>query len=315
VSKQTIPFTDRATWLAERSKDVTSTEVSALFGLSPYSTEFELWHAKKNGIVAPFVENNRVRWGNRLEPVIAQGIAEDHGWTIRKKDEYVRDTVTRMGASFDYEVKDVDNVGVLEIKNVDWKVFKDQWSQDGESVEAPPHIEMQVQHQLDVADIDWAAIGVLVGGNEPRVIFRKRDRGVGTAIRQRVAIFWDSVERGVPPKPDYVRDSEFITKQLRASAHDGETVEVGSEIAGLLAEYSGISKQVSELEERRSAIKAMVLDQIGTASKVLSPFGTLTAGMTKDSQGTLITPDMVGTYVGARSGYRQFRYTPKKEKS
>ena len=41
---QTIEIQNQHQWLTERAKDVTSTEVSALFGLSAYLSEFELFH-------------------------------------------------------------------------------------------------------------------------------------------------------------------------------------------------------------------------------------------------------------------------------
>ena len=77
MTTETILIENEAQWLAERAKDVTSTQVAALFGVSPYLTEFELWHQKSNGIVEAFEENNRTRWGNRLEETIAKGFAEE----------------------------------------------------------------------------------------------------------------------------------------------------------------------------------------------------------------------------------------------
>ena len=44
----TIPVTDEETTMAKnRLLDVTSTEVSALYDLSPYKTEYELYHEKE----------------------------------------------------------------------------------------------------------------------------------------------------------------------------------------------------------------------------------------------------------------------------
>jgi len=81
---QTIEIQNQHQWLTERAKDVTSTEVSALFGLSPYLTEFELFHQKRDAVVVKIEPNERMKWGNRLESAIAQGAAEDMGWNIAK---------------------------------------------------------------------------------------------------------------------------------------------------------------------------------------------------------------------------------------
>lgn len=74
--------TDKQEWLKKRLDDITSTEVSALFGLSPYSTEFELWHRKKSREVVELASNERMVWGSRLESAIAGGIASDQGWEV-----------------------------------------------------------------------------------------------------------------------------------------------------------------------------------------------------------------------------------------
>ena len=55
-----------------------------------------------------------------------------------------------------------------------------------------------------------------------------------------------------------------------------------------------------------------ILERIGKASKVISPLGSISCGQTKASLGTLITADMVGTRIGAREGFRNFRFTAKK---
>ena len=96
---------NKAHWLELRSMDITSTEVSALFGISPYKTHFELWHQHKDGLITEIEENERMRWGSRLQNAIAEGIAEDEGWQIRLMDEYVRDPARRMGSSFDFGIE------------------------------------------------------------------------------------------------------------------------------------------------------------------------------------------------------------------
>ena len=76
---ETIIPEDNKHWLQLRTRDVTSTEVSALFGLNPWMTEFELWHNKKSQAVIEIEDNERMKWGRRLEDPIAQGVAEDTG--------------------------------------------------------------------------------------------------------------------------------------------------------------------------------------------------------------------------------------------
>lgn len=304
---------DKQAWLDLRAKDITSTETPALFGLSPYLSAFELWHRKRGNEIVRIEETERMKWGTRLEAAIAAGAAEEHGWEIRPFKQYLSLPQLRMGSSFDFKVTK-PSPAILEIKNVDTNVFHRHWIEDGERIEAPQHIELQVQHQLEVADMEQAYIVALVGGNTMRIIHRMRDREVGAAIRQKIASFWESVATNTPPSPDYRLDADFILKRLYGNAADGKVVEAGPQIDELLKRYHRMNQEIGELEDIQKAIKAQIVAAIGDASKVLVPSGTLTCGNTKSNPGTLITPDMIGTYYGARAGYRQFRFTPRKEK-
>jgi len=149
VSRDTIKIQDEAQWLALRREDITSTMVPALFGLSPYTTIFELYQAKANGLEMEFKSNARVEKGNRMEAYAAQEIAHATGWTVEPFKDYVRIPGERMGSSFDcIATKPDGSRGILEIKAVDFFRHRDLWV-DGE---APEHIEIQLQHQLECAD-------------------------------------------------------------------------------------------------------------------------------------------------------------------
>ncbi len=306
---------DPEAWLAARHHDITSTEVSALFGLSPYCTEFELFHRKRADAPVVIEDNDRMKWGRRLEESIAAGVAEDNGWTIRARNIYQRDAEARIGSSFDYTiVSHPSGPGLLEVKNVDGLVFRNSWTvNDDGSIEAPEHIELQVQHQLEVADYEWAVIVALVGGNDVKILHRKRDRDIGVAIRAKVAEFWARVDRNDPPTPDYAADAEFIIKTLRRTSYADQALGADELIDDLIGRYIHVAKEASDLEAVKDAIKAEILMHAGEASKIISTkYGTINCSTTKDSLGTLITPDMVGTTIGARKGYRQFRITPPK---
>ena len=313
---QTIEIQNQHQWLTERAKDVTSTEVSALFGLSPYLTEFELFHQKRDAVVVKIEPNERMKWGNRLESAIAQGAAEDMGWNIAKLNVYMRDQVARIGSSFDFEIKSSANgPGILEVKNVDWVQYQKNWIDDGNgNIEAPEHIELQVQHQMEISGFEWCAIVALVGGNEQKIVLRNRDRDIGKSIREKTGEFWNRVLQNQPPSADYTRDAEFIVKQLHRNAIEGLVAEADAELENMIRDYEFIHKEHADLEKLKIQRRAEILERIGHASKVLTSFGSLSTGQVKGRSGTLITPEMVGTVIGATEGYRNFRFYPKKEK-
>lgn len=312
--QQTIQPESHQHWLELRAQDLTSTEVSALFGLSPYLGAFELWHRKRNRQVVRIEETERMRWGNRLEASIAQGAAEERGWTVQPHKAYVRLPQLRLGSSFDFLIT-APTKALLEVKNVDGAVYAKNWiERDGAAAEAPEHIELQVQHQLLVADLPEAYLVALVGGNSLKILHRKRDDQVCTAIRAKAQQFWASIEAGVEPAPDFRADGDYIRNVLRRHADDGTVLHADIETDQLLQRYRNASAAVSEAEGLRDAIKAEVLLRIGAASKVVGSAGTLSCSEVPDSPGKLVTPELVGTYINARKGYRSFRFTPRKEK-
>ena len=314
MATEMIEIKSREQWLKERTKDVTSTEVSALYGLSPYMSEFELYHQKRDGLVVSIEPNERMRWGNRLESAIAHGAAEDQGWDIAPLNVYMRDLDVKIGSSFDFQINSKsDGLGILEIKNVDWLQYRQNWIDDGNgNIEAPEHIELQIQHQMEVSGYAWTALVALVGGNEQKVVLRNRDKEIGADIRQRVNEFWQRIQNNTPPAADYTMDAEFMIKKLHNKSMDGLIAEADAELEDMIKQYVFVSKEASDLEKIKTQYKAQILERIGQASKVMTSFGSLSTGEVKGRSGTTITQDMVGTTIGVTEGYRGFRFYPKK---
>ena len=297
-------------WHKLRAQDVTSTESSALFGLSPYMTHFELWHRKKSGEVYTIKDNERMFWGRKLQDAIAEGIAEQQQWNCAPRPEYERLTDVRMGSSFDYKAwrfepqDDITvNPGMLEIKNVDFLAFRDNWTigENGE-IEAPPHIEIQLQHQLHVSGYTWGAIGVLVGGNKPHVLIREYDPAVGKGIEQKIREFWYSIDAGKEPEPFYPDDAKFV-QSLYGYAEPGKILDArdDDEIATLCHDYAEASKREKLAKEDKDIAKAKLLEVIGNAEKVLASGFSISCGIVAPTE-----------YTVKRDGYRNFRITTKK---
>ena len=298
-------------WLQLKSQDITSTEISALFGISPYSTLFEMWHQKKAGEVVNIESNERMLWGNRLEDAIAQGIAEDLDIKVRPLKTYHRhDSVKGMGSSFDYEIYDhPDGPGLFEIKNVDYLVYRDKWDDD----EAPPHIESQHQHQLEVNDYNWGIIGCLVSGNTMNYIKRERNRAVGAAMRKKVEEFWISIVENKPPEPNFETDAAFVISLYGESNDWLIDVSDDEDMAQLIETFYDLNIKVKDLSELKEQTKAKILSTVqGGAKKITCGNFSISCGRTKDTPPMKITKDMIGDEVGGRQGYRMFRAFKKK---
>jgi len=300
MAREIIAYATEAEWLDARKKDVTSTEAAALFNAGSYvKTFYELFNLKA-GIVKPdeFKDNERTKWGNRLESAIAYGVAEDLGLVVEPFKCYMRDPDARMGSSFDFKIigladgyegdetyRDMfreHGIGILECKNIDSLQFKRNWI-DGDAIEATPQIEFQVAHQLHVADLNWAVIAPLVGGNTIKPAYRIRDRAVGNAIAAKCAELWQRVHAKAVPEPDFTKDGDTIAKVYRDN--DGTSVDMSDNerLAVLCRSYKKSSADIKEATEVKDAAKAEILTIIQAAKSIAYDGGKISAGTNKES--------------------------------
>ena len=312
MKRNTIKITDKQKWLELRANDITSTDVSSLFKCNPYATKLELFYRKRDKEAGEFKTSERMEWGNKLEALIAEKFADDYELAVAPLKDYITVPELKIGSSFDYRIIDESRGdGILEIKNVDSLIYKNNWTEDENGIQAPFHIELQLQHQLLVSELQYGYIVALVGGNTLKVAYRDRDEAVIERIQQECADFWNDVEADKAPQPSYPEDADVVI--ARANKADSEkSIDAKDNIDLQLAidayewRYKNHKKMADELKQR----KAEILDLIGDASKVFSEKGKFACGLTKESKGKLVTQDMVGTYINPRKAFRNFRFTP-----
>lgn len=295
-----ITHATEAAWLQDRKKFTTSTEAAALFGQGAYvKTEYELYCLKSGLVTNDFEGNQRTRWGTRLESVIAYGVAEDLGLIVEPFKNFIAMPEFFLAASFDFIVTGITEDfteeneyremfrkhgrGLVEVKNVDGLAFKRGWDVDGEHVEAPVQIEFQVQCQLEVADLPWAIITPLVGGNTPMPVLRVRDTAVGEAIRNKSLALWQRINAGAAPQPDFTKDGDTIAKVFRDN--DGSSVDLSANkrLAELCKIYKTASANAKAEGAIKDAAKAEILTVIQAAKSIAYADGKISAGTNKES--------------------------------
>jgi putative phage-type endonuclease len=291
-------------WLQCRASTVSSTEVSAFFNISPWLTYYELWHRKANNNYVTGIESERMKWGKRLEAVIGQGVADDNGWQVKHLDNCFlkHKDCDRMGSSFDFYItKSEFGEGIMEIKNVDLFRFKDIWeepSEDNEEGKVPLYIEMQLQHQLEVANLNWGCIVALVGGNRVVIYKRQRNKKIGEAIFKKVTEFWQSIDNNVEPLPDFENDADYITSLYPHSEEDKiADMSENFQLIELLKRYDDLSNQEKVVQKSKAGCKAEILDLVKDHQKIICDDFRLTLNNIKPKEITY-----------TRSGYRSFSF-------
>lgn len=280
-------------WLELRKKRINSTEVSCLYNCNPYKTMFELWHEKNSQDSIPIEMSSRMKWGTRLQDVIAYGIAEDNDWKIKPVPEYIYIEELGIGSSFDFIIDDNIN---FEIKKIDSLIYRKEWTE----TEPPLHIGFQVQTQMGVAELNRTIIGALISGNETITMEIDFLPDVWKNIKEKVKEFYSLKEA---PEPDFERDSEYI-RQLYNKANPGKVISANERVSVLADAYISASQQMKEIEKRRDSYRAEILTLIGDAEKVLGESFSISCGVTKET----VVPSFV------RKSSRGFRLHDKKVK-
>jgi hypothetical protein len=191
--------------------------IAGLFGKSRYHTRLQLWHHFVTGASLDHHEDDRMRWGRLLQPLITAEVARREGWEIESNeaDNWLEhpDSTLRTGATVDALIlRHERGLGVLETKCVD----RAEWQWGAWAGGKPPlDVELQVQHQLWVTGATWGGIATLVGGNElAPVLLRDPNPRVHSAFERELRTFWAEVEERRPPPHEGGRDNPVLLELL-----------------------------------------------------------------------------------------------------
>lgn len=258
--------------ISERQKWIGSSEVAALLGVSPFTTRYELFHEKTGRIERPDLDNvERVQAGRFLEPAIAEWAAHKWGWPVRKVADYrPHPTVAGFGVSCDFETEAGD---VVEIKCVDYLVFRDKWTVEGEDlVDAPDHYVCQVAAQLacsPAAKRGWLV--ACVGGNKLYRLQIDRHPGLIAKLEREVEAFWQAVRDGREPLPDFKADGETISLLYDRGRGGAVDLSGSNSVIAACADYVAAKADEKSAKARADAAMAEIRHAIGDASAAIVP--------------------------------------------
>ena len=236
-------------WLAARRDGIGASEISAVFGVSPWQSPFSLYHSKREGW--ELTDTDHMEAGRRMEPVIADWFAdrgdplgnlsiqraglyqsEERPWQLATPDRlvYLRcpecdgigDT-----AEYDFEAcADCHGTGgtgeplaVLECKHpFDWHGFGEEGTN-----QIPIYYLMQVLQQLDVVGVDEWFLAAYAD-HQFRIYRGRRDEADLRVMRIKGAEFWDRYQRGIEPDLDTHEATVDTLKRLHPSIEDVDVV-------------------------------------------------------------------------------------------
>lgn len=269
-----IPVGDRSAWLALRRRDVTASDIAALFGAHPYRTALSVW-ADKVGVGHDRGDNSAMRRGRILEPAVAAAVAEERPHlVIGKATQYLRDPDLRLGATPDYLAMELDAVTggsrlfVLECKTADPSVFERDWAS------GPPMAWMlQALVQAMLLDAAGAIVACMVMSRDlPVHIFDvPRHPAAEARIVERVQAFWQAIEEGTQPPAVDGRDAATLASMFPRDT--GAVLDLTGDnlLPEILAERATLQAEIAEREDRKDTIDSEIKAKLGEAAEARLP--------------------------------------------
>lgn len=157
-------------WLDYRRRGIGGSDVSAIFGTSPFRTARDLYYDKLN---IASVEDDEGNWvamemGHLLEPLVAKIFERKTGYRVYQiKKMFQHPQYPWMLADVDYFVELPDGTtAILEIKTTNYNARDNWWMNGKETV--PVYYESQGRHYMAVTDLDRCFFCCLYGGYDFR---------------------------------------------------------------------------------------------------------------------------------------------------
>lgn len=292
-SANVVVYADREAWLAHRHDGIGASEAAAIVGANPYLSPFALW-AEKLGLAEPREETDAMRWGTRLEPLVAEHYAQETGrevytptpWTV-----HISGARPWMRCTLDRTVRCETQpgvIGVLELKTANARLA-DQW------VEEPPlPYVIQVQHQLAVTGYLWGSLAVLIGGQTFRWVDIARNDEFIAVLIEAEAAFWQRLVDREPPEVDGSESARAALARLYPRERDDVApVALPPEADIWDAQRQAALEAIKAAEAQKAEAEAHLKALIGEAPAGVLPGGIRYTWQTVDRKGYVVEPSSV----------------------
>lgn len=256
MSVATLPMT-RNEWLAQRKTGIGGSDAAAVLGISKWATPLQVYMDKTTNEIDDF-DNERMKWGRILEPVIRQEYSDHTGLEILKPQyELIRhQQCPFIVASLDGFTPDNR---IVEIKT---SKYDRDWGEEGTD-QVPQEYLIQVQHYMAVTGFQIADIAVLIGGSDFRIYTVGADTELHMMMFEAYGAFWRRVTMKLPPEPTCESDMALYFKAKK------KAITATSEARELVGQLTSVRKQIEGLEARESELKCQIMAYMGENDTLL----------------------------------------------
>ncbi len=244
--------------LKQRRTGIGGSDVAAIFGLSAYMTDFELYRDKRGQTpLEDEKEDENREWGNRLEPLLRQHYSDQTGLVIRDPGMVRSERYPWMLANMDGVT---DCPRVVEVKKS--RTGRD-YGADGTD-EVPVSCMLQVQHYMIVTGFDVADVVALLWGSSFRVYHVEADSEIQERIIEETQDFWQRIQDGDPPEP-----TTTAAARQRWTTASTDDVVASADIAAVVARSKRIRAAIKRLKTMHDILDAQAMSVMGEATTLL----------------------------------------------
>lgn len=246
----------------KRRQGLGASDIPAILGASPWSGEHDVYSAKL-GLAAPFYMTERMEWGLRNEPIVAEKFRELHPELLW---EDAQETLTHPDdpiamATPDGFARAAD--GTLYVVQIKTAGSFDGWGEPGTQL-VPRHYRLQVLWEMYVTGAAGAFIPVKfeVYGSSFREYFIPRDNAEIACIVESAHAWWERrIIRGEAPLVDGPNAAQELLR--KHPEHSAEVAVIEDEaVEQELEEYASAQARIKDLERAADEIKARILNRI-----------------------------------------------------
>lgn len=234
--------------IAERPRTtyLGGSDAAAACGMCPWKSPVDLWLVKTGRQAdADLSDNEAVRWGNLLEPIVRDEYEFQTGYDVRPGDFRIHPTIPWMAANLDgYAQPTGQATRVLEIKTAGPRQSH-LWGDPGSDA-VPQNYVCQVMHYLIVTGLSRADVAVLVAGQRFRIYEVERDEALCEWIVERESAFWECVKNDTPPEDRRIGDAAKLFHESF-----GRVVTASTAIKQTVEDLRTVDVALKQLQERK----------------------------------------------------------------
>lgn len=246
-------------WLKTRSKGIGGSDAAAVAGVNPYKSPLVVY-MEKIGVYKQPPAGEAAYWGTKLEDIIRKEFVKRIN---KEREEQGRPPikVQQRHAIFAHDEHDfmranIDGLiicpemgkGILEIKTAN-QFLSDEWEGD----DVPNQYFIQMQHYLEVMDLNWGYIAVLIGGQRYKHYFIERDLEIGQNLIAIEHNFWHNhVLAKIPPVPTGSDAETEMLKILYPNSYDEPVVELPIEFKEIVEKHEFLKDEERRIKELKN---------------------------------------------------------------